>query len=614
VTARRPLQALVLVAAIAASAAQAWSAPVEIRVRTMLREKPASSARILDRIAAGKKLPMLGKSDDGRWVHVRSGPHDGWIQAAAVKGMRGDGGEDSGEAAADDEEPVRPMAKARGVRPEAWVSKSRYHDGEDLKLIVSVNKAELFGRPSATGAVLGILRRGEQVSLVKKSVDKKWINVDIGGGETAWIEARAVKPGKVTSTPAPEESAQEEEAPPPTITPEGAKKKAKMVAKVEKPPEPEQQAEEPPPPPPPPKKTKKQQQQAKVEAPPPPPPEEPKRPPRNIEDEAPPGLGGPAAKPSKSEEEKPKVAQKSKRAQQEEAPPPEEKPAKKRKLKKLASRTEEPATAEAAEAQVVKDSWTTRGKVYLTPAVRAGIAILSQRFTSNGTGPLTNYESSTNAFGAQVGLGVWGTVGKYFLLGGDASYTFAGAASLKYISPTDGSAIVLPTQSHTIDGGLSAGLHFSVLGGLSVRLRLGGQMVLNLIQPEVRTKLPSDRILGMTIGAGAGAPALFYLGGRPFGIQIFGGGVVPAQRAQTVGLEDGAQSTTYGAFFGGGVSYVLMAPNPDKYRGQLAVEFSYAYEFVATHYTGVSRRNNTINVADRGSAQHLIALGVGWYY
>lgn len=605
----RPLQAVVLVAAIVV-ASLASAAPIETKVRTMLREKPTSSARILDRLAAGKKLPMLGKSDDGRWLHVRSGSHDGWIQAAAVKGMRGEESDAGDGAAADDEEPVRPMAKPRGVRPEAWVSKSRYHEGEDLKLIVSVNKAELYGRPSATGAVLGILRRGEQVQLVKKSVDKKWINVDIGGGETAWIEARAVKPGRVTSTPAPDESAQEEAAPPPTITPEGAKKKAKL-AKVEKPPEPEQPAEEPPPPPPPPpKKSKKQQQQAKVE-PPPPPPEE-KRAPRNIEDEAPPGLGGPSS--SKKEEDKPKVAEKSKREREQEPPPPVEKPTKKRKLKKLASRTDEAAAAQTAEVQVVSDRWTSRGKVYLAPAVRAGIAILSQRFTSNGTGPLTNYESSTNAFGAQVGLGVWGTVGRHFLLGGDASYTFAGAASLKYISPQDGSAIVLPTQSHTIDGGLSAGVHFGVLGGLNVRLRLGGQMVLNLIQPEVRTKLPSDRVLGMTIGAGAGAPALFYLGGRPFGVQLYGGGLVPAQRAQTVGLEDGAQSTTFGAFFGGGISYVVMAANPDKYRGQLALEASYGYEFVATHYTGLSRRNNTITLADRGSAQHLIALGVGWYY
>jgi uncharacterized protein YgiM (DUF1202 family) len=578
------LQAVLIVVALLATASAAFAASIEIKVRTMLREKPTSTARIVDRLAAGRKVPMLGQTEDGNWVHVRAGAHEGWIQAAAVKGLRAKDEEASADTG--DEEEARPMAKPRGVRPEAWVSKSRYHEGEELKLIVSVNEANLYGRPSATGAVLGILRRGEQVQLVKKSADKKWINIDIGGGETAWIQAKAVKPGHVaTSTPPPDESAQEEAAPPPTITPEGARKKSKF-ARSEAPP-PEERAEEPPPPPPP---SKKQKKQAKAE---PPPAEEeapaPRRRSRDVENETPPGL---AADSRNSDEE-----------------PPAEKPKKKRKLKKLAARDEG-----SSDAVVVKDVWTSRGKVYIVPAVRAGIAILSQRFTSNGMGTLSNYEASTNAFGAQLGIGVYGTLGKYILLGGDVSYTFAGAAALRYIQPTDGTTVQLGVQAHTIDGGVSAGVHFNVVGGLSLRLRLGGQMVLNLVQPDVRVKLPSDRILGMTIGLALAAPALFTLAGRPFGVSLYGGGLVPAQRAQTVGLEDGPQSTTFGAFFGGAISFVVMQQNQEKYKGQLAIEAAYQYEFVATHYTGLSRRNNTITVADRGSAQHLISLGLGFYY
>jgi uncharacterized protein YgiM (DUF1202 family) len=605
VTKRRVLSAVLSVAVLLTTASVVLAAPIEIKVRTMLREKPTSAARILDRLPAGKKVPMLGQTDDGNWVHVRADGHEGWIQAAAVKGLRGKDEEASEDAS--DEEDARPMAKPRGVRPEAWVSKSRYHENEDTKLIVSVNEANLYGRPMATGAVLGILRRGEQVQLVKKSVDKKWINIDIGGGETAWIMAKAVKPGRVaTSTPPPDESAEAEPAPPPTITPEGAKKKAKLARVEEAPPPPqEEKAEEPPPPPPPPKKQKKQ---AKVEAPPPPaekaeePPPPPPKKHRDTEDETPPGLA-PTKKGKSSDAE---VAEKKSDE--------EEKPKKKRKTKKLASRTDDSATADSASATVVKDNWTTRGKVYIAPGVRAGIGIMSQRFTSNGTGALSNYEGSSNGFGAQVGLGVAGTVGKYLLFGGDASYTFIGASALRYIQPSNQMPKTLAVQAHTIDGGVSAGLHFGVLGGFSVRLRLGGQMMLNLVQPDVDVKLPSDRVLGMTIGVGLAAPALFSLGGHPFGVALFGGGLVPAQRAQTVGLEDGAQSTTFGAFFGGGLSFTLMQPNAEKYKGQLALEAAYSYEFVATHYTGLSRRNNTISLADRGSAQHLLALGLGFYY
>ena len=246
--------------------------------------------------------------------------------------------------------------------------------------------------------------------------------------------------------------------------------------------------------------------------------------------------------------------------------------------------------------------------------MRAGIAILSQRFTSNGLNALSNYEASTNAFGIQLGLGAFGTFGSHFLFGGDASYTFAGGAGLRYIQPSDGTAVVLAMQAHAIDVGLSAGAHFSVLGGFSIRLRLGGQGLWNLIQPDVRLKLPSDRVLGMTIGVGLAAPALLRLAGRPFGVSLYAGGLVPAQRAQTVGLEDGPQSSTFGAFFGGTLSLTVMQPNQDNYRGQLAIEASYAYELVATHYTGLSRRNNTITLADRGSALHLLSLGIGFYY
>lgn len=571
---RRPLQAVVLIIVMAGASALARAANVETKIRVMLRDKPASSARIVQRLPAGKRVTVLGRDAGGNWAHVRVGGRDGWLQVAALRGLRGED-VDASESS-DDDEPVRPLAKRRGVRPEAWVSKSRYHDGEDTKLIVSVNKAELYGRPSKSGAVLGILRRGEQVQLVTRSPDRKWINIDIGGGETAWIEARAVKPGKVqTLTPPPEESAQAEEAPPPPTTPDDAKKRAKL-AKAEEPPPPEREAE---PPPPPPKRGKK----AKKEPPPG----------RDSEDETPPGLassdsGDQPASSSSDEDEQPTR--------------------KKRKAKKLASRDS------SAVGTVVRDTWTSRGKFYLTPAVRAGIAILSQRFTSNGTGGLSNYEASTNAFGAAVGIGAWGTLGKYFLLGGDASYTFAGAAAYRYVNPADGSVIKLGVQAHTIDAGVSAGVHFNVVGGLSLRLRVGGQMVLNLVQPDVRTKLPSDRILGMTIGLALNAPALFTLGGRPFGAWLFGGGLVPAQRAQTVGLEDGARSSTFGAFFGGGLSFLVMPPSPQKYKGQLALEASYGYEFAATHYTGLSRRNNTITVADRGSAQHLIALGLGYYW
>ena len=265
-----------------------------------------------------------------------------------------------------------------------------------------------------------------------------------------------------------------EEAPPPTITPEGAKKKGKL-AKAETPAPDEtqeQQAPEQETPPPPPKKVKKAS--SEDETPPP------KKRHGDSEDETPPGLA-----PTKH-----KVVQAS---PQNDEPPP---PPRKKKHKKQEAEAE--ASAPADETPPAPDYWSARGKVYITPWVHGGLAILTQRFTSNGSGPLSNYDASTNAFGVQLGFGVFGTLGKYFLFGADASYTFAGAAALKIATTT--TPVTLAVQAHTIDGGLSAGLHFRPLGGISFRLRLGGQMQLNLIEPSNIDKLPSDRIIGLTIG------------------------------------------------------------------------------------------------------------------
>jgi hypothetical protein len=239
---------------------------------------------------------------------------------------------------------------------------------------------------------------------------------------------------------------------------------------------------------------------------------------------------------------------------------------------------------------------------------------LQQKFSSTGTGALTNYETSTGAFGAQVALGLWGTAGRFLLFGGDASYTFAGGAQLKYTPMQGAQPVLLSIQSHTGDAGVTGAVHFNVLGGLTLRLRIGAHLVLNAIQQDVRAKLPSDLIIGLSLGTGITVPALFYINERPVGVSAFTAGLLPAERQQTPGLEDGAQSSTWGALVAGALSFALLSPSYARSHGQLALEFDYGYEFATTHYTGPAKRNTSINGADRGSAQHLITAGLTYYY
>ncbi|HZS37814.1 MAG TPA: SH3 domain-containing protein [Polyangia bacterium] len=575
--------ALTFVLALLVAVPSARGAQVEPRVKLLVRDRPSASARIVDRIPPGRKLPLLGRTADGAWAHVQGTRRDGWVPSGQLKGKIARNADD--EADAGDEEERKPLASKKGVRPEAWVSSSRYHDGEDNKMTVAANKAELYGRPASGGAVLGIVRRGEVVHLVRKSQDKRWCLVDVGGGEVAWLESKYVRPGAFRAPVQADEPAD----PPAPVE----KSRRAPVEVVEREPDPE-----PPAPPPPPPLSRKSKRELRAAA--------------------------AAAVPADVAPQQNDTDERASRDKEEETPPgiaaaPVEKPAKKKGKKpvRLASRggSDVGIPSSSSDPAVEKSLNVGSGSNNAFAAeVSGGIAILGTRFTSNGSGQLANYESSTSAFGIKIGVGYGRAIGKYLRLGLDGSYAFAGGAAVKYMF-ADGGSVQLGVQAHTLDAGVSAGVHLNVIGGLDIGLRLGMELQLNLIAPAVKAALPSDRVIGMTIGAGIAAPNLVRIAGRPLGLRIFGGGLVPADRAQTVGLEDGATSTTMGAFFGGGLSYGLFAQPPaKKYVGQLALEFNYNYGIAATHYNGTSHRNTTITAADRGSAEHLIALGLAYAY
>jgi uncharacterized protein YgiM (DUF1202 family) len=536
------------------------AATVEPKVRVLVRERPSTSARIVDRVPAGKRMPLLGKNADGSWAHVDTGRHDGWVPSAQLRGSKGLAVPVRHSEEDDEEEVVqRPLVKERGVRAEAWVSNSRYHDGENNQLTVSSAKAELYGRPASGGAVVGVVRRGDVVDLVRRSGDRKWCLVDIGGGEVAWIDSHQVRAGAFRAQPA---DLQEEPLPPPT-------RRAKQLAEREL--EPAVEDEEPlPPPTPPPPVVRKRGRRARIQEPPPP-------------------------EPASAEEE---------------APPLEDAPRvrKKKNKKLLASRGDDGVRMAArrdAEGSLVATVPESQGDNFFGIGVRAGVAILSQRFTSNGTGALTNYDAGTNAFGVQVGGSYLRALGRYARLGIDASYAFAGGGGLRYHA-ADGSTVVLGMQVHDINFGAQAGVHFNAVGGIDLRARIGGDIIMNLIQGSSKAPLPSDRVMGMTVGLALAAPAILTLANRPLGVHMFGWALVPAQRAQTIGLEEGQKSSTLGATFGGGLSYGL-------YK-RLGLEANYQYGFVLTHYSGEAKRNTTITSADRGNAAHLISLGLAYNY
>src|SRR5688572_1844073 len=114
---------LVPLVAVVAMAAPARAAVVEPKVNVMIRERPTTSSRIVDRVGAGKKLQLLGRSADGGWSHVQTPKVDGWVPTGQLKGqVKGRKAQADAEEEPAEEESEKPLAKRRSVRPEAWVS------------------------------------------------------------------------------------------------------------------------------------------------------------------------------------------------------------------------------------------------------------------------------------------------------------------------------------------------------------------------------------------------------------------------------------------------------------------------------------------------------------
>src|SRR5579859_3428930 len=125
--------------ALLLSAASAHAETVEPRTRLMVRGAPSKDARIVERVAAGHRMQVLGRTEDGAWVRVQTPRGPGWVPASALKKPGGPATEDD-SAEAD----AAPLAQKRGVRAETWVSSSKYHATEDSKLTVAASKAELY--------------------------------------------------------------------------------------------------------------------------------------------------------------------------------------------------------------------------------------------------------------------------------------------------------------------------------------------------------------------------------------------------------------------------------------------------------------------------------------
>jgi hypothetical protein len=442
-------------------------------------------------------------------------------------------------------------AQARRDRPEGAPSP------RTRSQTVRIAAAELRGRPTLAAAVTGEVHRGETVQVLRHSADQRWVEIDIGGGEMAWIEARALS----LDAPAP--------------TPIRADQRPR-VTRVDPPAR---------------LQTRPDEDFHRIEGRY----QEPERDERFRAE----GTRG-AERPRV--EERP-VGERPRGGEGGEGPP-----------------SVGPPHATRAQAEVVRavePPLPPHERNYFDLHVRLGAAIPQHRIATNGISStvLPAYEYSTTNLAAGVQLGYSRAAGR-FRAHLDARYLISTLGAVRY---SDGTRLALRDQN--IGAGLALGGFFPAAGGIDLRVRVGAEAWLTQITPSAPPlAISSEIVLGMAAGLELAMPALFRINGRPFGFRVQGGAIAPAKQMQTAGLGTGGSGRTFGAYAGAALQAGLSAPSR-RGQVSLEARYDYAmvlsrYSGVCSANADAvgSCRDMSVSDARDGFVSHVATLGLYYQY
>lgn len=570
----------------------------EARGATMVRDHAAASGKVVDRIAARAKLTILDFSADGGWVHVRTeSGHEGWVPVSTVRTKDGSSAavaaaEGPAAAVAKDDS----LAKRRNVRGEAWVSKSKYHD-DDNKMTVVATKAELYGRPVAAGTVLGLVRRGEIVQFVRKSSDKKWVQIDIGAGELAWVDSRAVRMGAdMGSEPPSREERRDDRRDEPAPTPSKRRGDAPSPEEVRR----DDRGRD--------DRTRDADRER----------EERDRRDREDRDRR--------DREDRDRRDRDERAERSERAERDRGHDRDRDRDRDRDTTRRArdddDRDDRDREERRKRRRADERSDSKHGPNYVDATVKVGFGKVGEVVRTNGTTTnyLANYKQLTTglAIGAQLGYGR--ALTSKLRLHLDFKYTVVALGSVLYTA-SDSSTTKLQIFDQNIGGGVAFGGFFDVAGGIDLRLRVGVDAWIDALSASnPPLAISQDIVLGMAIGGQLAMPAPIMIGGRPLGFRVKLGAIAPATRIQQTNLITTPHNTTIGGYVGGAIFFGLV---DHPHKGQLHLELAYDFSFAFSHFSGACKtttltsrqcRDDTVDDANYSSAQHIGTLGLYYQY
>lgn len=142
-----------------------------------VRSGPGRQYQLLGRLAGGNTAPVLGRSLDGQWWHIRFRGKLGWVHGDYVAPA------EPLQTVANADIPANgaPLAGAVGIDP-PWPT----------IVIPAGNIVNVRSGPGVEYALLGRLVGGQRAEIIGRNTDQTWWRIRYGSG-VAWISARFVQ-------------------------------------------------------------------------------------------------------------------------------------------------------------------------------------------------------------------------------------------------------------------------------------------------------------------------------------------------------------------------------------------------------------------------------------
>jgi uncharacterized protein YgiM (DUF1202 family) len=249
-----------------------------------------------------------------------------------------------------------------------------------------------------------------------------------------------------------------------------------------------------------------------------------------------------------------------------------------------------------------------KGGLVISAHGNLGILSKSQTYDSAGTGLRAKYALANTAPAVIVGGGVSKDMGSYSLGAGLNTFITVGGSGIKLSTGMGngmgggGGGETLSWSALEVDAHGSVGYSWNKRKGYLVEGRVGYHISSVTVAVSEVAKLPSERLGGVSIGAGVKLPKLT----DTIGVTVGANYLITSSLEQTEGLKDGDQSAVSALFVGAEGTYAL--------RAKMDVHAYYQLNMEGYSFGGANQREATATGAKRQDVQHVLGVGLSYLF